>query len=170
MLVTDQIVTSRLEIHPMRAEEWQDILEMFLDFETSPEAIYDYPLPTTEEQAKEQVKVWSDSGYFYSVCRKGSHDVMGYLCFCGEQVREMGYSWKKKYQGQGYAQEAAQEMIAQMKQMGVDRVIAELALENVPSRKLVESLGFTQIGIKKHLFRKESGTEEVCGIFEKRLS
>lgn len=82
----------------------------------------------------------------------------------------MGYSWKKKYRGQGYAQEAAQEMIAQMKQMGVDRVIAELALENVPSRKLVERLGFTQIGIKKHLFRKESGTEEVCGIFEKRLS
>ena len=58
----------------------------------------------------------------------------------------MGYSFKKKYQGQGYAQEAAQEMIAQMKQMGVKRIIAELALENLPSRKLIERLGFTQIG------------------------
>lgn len=47
---------------------------MFLDFETSPEAIYDYPLPTTEEKAKEQVKVWSDSGYFYSVCLKGNSE------------------------------------------------------------------------------------------------
>ena len=130
----------------MQPEEWLDVLEMFLDFETSPEAIYDYPLPTTEEKAKEQVKVWSDSGYFYSVCLKGSSEVIGYLCFCGEQLREMGYSFKKKYQGQGYAQEAAQEMIAQMKQMGVKRIIAELALENLPSRKLIERLGFTQIG------------------------
>ena len=62
MIVTHQILTSRLEIHPMRPEEWLDVREMFLDFETSPEAIYDYPLPTTEEKAKEQVKVWSDSG------------------------------------------------------------------------------------------------------------
>lgn len=92
----------------MHPEEWPDVREMFLDFETSPEAIYDYPLPTTEEKAKEQVKVWSDSGYFYSVCLKGSSEVIGYLCFCGEQLREMGYSFKKKYQGQGYAQEAAQ--------------------------------------------------------------
>ena len=123
----------------------------------------------TEEKAKEQVKVWSDSGYFYSVCLKGSSEVIGYLCFCGEQLREMGYSFKKKYQGQGYAQEAAQEMIAQMKQMGVKRIIAELALENLPSRKLIERLGFTQIGTKKHLFRKETGVEQVCGIFEKKL-
>ena len=78
----------------------------------------------------------------------------------------MGYSFKKKYQGQGYAQEAAQEMIAQM---GVKRIIAELALENFPSRKLIERLGFTQIGTKKHLFRKETGVEQVCGIFEKKL-
>lgn len=169
MIVTHQILTSRLEIHPMRPEEWPDVLEMFLDFETSPEAIYDYPLPTTEEKAKEQVKVWSDSGYFYSVCLKGSIEVIGYLCFCGEQLREMGYSFKKKYQGQGYAQEAAQEMIAQMKQMGVKRIIAELALENLPSRKLIERLEFTQIGTKKHLFRKEKGVEQVCGIFEKKL-
>lgn len=169
MIVTHQILTSRLGIHPMHPEEWPDVREMFLDFETSPEAIYDYPLPTTEEKAKEQVKVWSDSGYFYSVCLKGSSEVIGYLCFCGEQLREMGYSFKKKYQGQGYAQEAAQEMIAQMKQMGVNRIIAELALENLPSRKLIERLGFTQIGTKKHLFRKETGVEQVCGIFEKKL-
>ena len=101
MIVTHQILTSRLEIHPMHPEEWPDVREMFLDFETSPEAIYDYPLPTTEEKAQEQVKVWSDSGYFYSVCLKGISEVIGYLCFCGEQLREMGYSFKKKYQGQG---------------------------------------------------------------------
>lgn len=168
--MTQQILTSRLEIHPMRLEEWQDVLEMFLDFENSPEKLYDYPLPTTEEKAKEQVRVWSDSGYFYSVCRKGSSEAMGYLCFCGGQTREMGYSFKKKHQGQGYAQEAAQEMLEQMKQMGVRRVIAELALENLPSRRLIARLGFTQIGTKNHLFRKESGVEQVCGIFEKRLS
>ena len=64
MIVTHQILTSRLEIHPMQPEEWPDVLEMFLDFETSPEAIYDYPLPTTEEKVKEQVKVWSGQRIF----------------------------------------------------------------------------------------------------------
>ena len=56
------ILTKRLEIHPMRAEEWRDLQEIFSDFEDSPEAIYDYPLPTDEKKVREQARVWSDSG------------------------------------------------------------------------------------------------------------
>lgn len=164
------ILTERLEIHLMRPEEWWDVLEMFLDFETSPEAIYDYPLPTAEEKAKEQVRVWSDSACFYSVCLQGNTEVIGYLCFCGDKVREMGYSFKKKYQGQGYALEAAEAMIREMKKMGVSKFIAELALENQPSLKLIQKLGFIQIGTRNHLFRKETGIEQVCGIFEKDIA
>lgn len=48
-----KITTQRLEIHPMCREEWGDILELFRDFSDSPAAIYDFPLPTSEEKAKE---------------------------------------------------------------------------------------------------------------------
>ena len=48
-----KITTQRLEIHPMRREEWRDILELFRDFSASPAVIYDFPLPTSEEKAKE---------------------------------------------------------------------------------------------------------------------
>lgn len=163
------IITSRLEIHPMRMEEWPDILEIFSDFESSPESIYDYPLPTTESEVRKRVEVWSESGYFYSVCLKGSSEAIGYLCFCGKQVREMGYSFKKKVRGKGYALEAAKEMLDQMKKMGVTLFRAEIAEENLPSVNLVQKLGFYQTGTKYHLFRKETGKEEKCGVFEKEV-
>ena len=164
------ILTKRLEIHPMKVEEWRDLQEIFSDFEDSPEAIYDYPLPTDEKKVREQARVWSESGYFYSVCLQGSTEVIGYLCFCGAEIREMGYSFKKRYQRQGYAFEAAQAMLEVMrKEFGVTEVRAELALGNKASLGLIQKLGFSQVGIRNHLFRKERGKEERCGIFRKRF-
>ena len=66
-----KITTQRLEIHPMCQAEWRDILELFRDFSASPAVIYDFPLPTSEEKAKEQVRIWAESGFFYSVCLRG---------------------------------------------------------------------------------------------------
>ena len=48
-----KITTQRLEIHPMCQAEWRDILELFRDFSASPAVIYDFPLPTSEEKAKD---------------------------------------------------------------------------------------------------------------------
>ena len=82
----------------------------------------------------------------------------------------MGYSFKKRYQRQGYAFEAAQAMLEVMrKEFGVTEVRAELALGNQASLGLIQKLGFSQVGIRNRLFRKERGREERCGIFRKRF-
>ena len=69
-----KITTQRLEIHPMRQEEWRDILELFRDFSASPAVIYDFPLPTSEEKAKEQVRS--------AICVSlGSRNGISAICF-----------------------------------------------------------------------------------------
>ena len=91
-----KITTQRLEIHPMQQAEWRDILELFRDFSASPAVIYDFPLPTSEEKAREQARIWAESGFFYSVCLRGESRVIGYLCFPGEQERDFGYLFHRQ--------------------------------------------------------------------------
>lgn len=165
-----KITTQRLEIHPMQQAEWRDILELFRDFSASPAVIYDFPLPTSEEKAKEQVRIWAERGFFYSVCLRGESRVIGYLCFPGEQERDFGYLFHRQWHGKGYAQEAARAMIRQLHEKdGICRFTAELALENEASRKLAERLGFVQVGSNERIFHKEQGRVMRCGIFALEL-
>lgn len=165
-----KITTQRLEIHPMQQAEWRDILELFRDFSASPAVIYDFPLPTSEEKAKEQVRIWAESGFFYSVCLRGESRVIGYLCFPGEQEQDFGYLFHRQWHGKGYAQEAARAMIQELHEKdGICRFTAELALENEASRKLAERLGFVQVGSNERIFHKEQGKVMRCGIFALEL-
>lgn len=59
-----KITTQRLEIHPMRQEEWRDILELFRDFSASTAVIYDFPLPTSEEKARSRCESGPRAGSF----------------------------------------------------------------------------------------------------------
>ncbi len=172
-----EILTQRLQMHPMRPEEWRDILSIFEDFSASPAAAYDYPLPTSEEKVRQQVRIWSESGFFYSVCLRDHSRVIGYLCFPAEEncedERELGYLFHRQWHGKGYAQEAAAAMILQLqRQYGISRFTARLALENEASRRLAERLGFVQVGEESRVFHKNpdgSGKVERCGIFERKV-
>lgn len=128
-----KITTQRLEIHPMCQAEWRDILELFRDFSASPAVIYDFPLPTSEEKAREQVRIWAESGFFYSVCLRGESRVIGYLCFPGEQERDFGYLFHRQWHGKGYAQEAARAMMQELHEKdGICRFTAELRWRTKP--------------------------------------
>lgn len=46
------IKTKRLEIKNFVIDNWMDLQEIFVDFESSEYAIYDYKLPTTDNEVK----------------------------------------------------------------------------------------------------------------------
>ncbi|MDG5472503.1 GNAT family protein [Jeotgalibacillus sp. ET6] len=71
-------------------------------------------------------------------------------------IAEIGYDLWHEYWGRGYMKEALVSAIESgFSNMGLNRINAFIALENVNSIKLLKNLGFKQEGIyrDKHLFR-----------------
>ncbi len=60
---------------------------------------------------------------------------------------EIGYGVAPQCRGRGFAPAAVQELLAvAFSAAGVDEVVAETAIANLPSRRVVEKLGFLHIG------------------------
>lgn len=95
--------------------------------------------------------------------------VIGYIALNQRQESyEIGYCFHSDYHGNGYAKEsisALLEMIAQ----GVSRIVAGTALKNIPSVKLLLSLGFKQVGTEEQSFYQDAEGKAIVfegGIYE----
>lgn len=81
---------------------------------------------------------------------------------------ECGYCFHRDYHGKGYASESLRALfdwIADGKQM---RFTAGTAMRNVPSVKLLQSLGFVKVGEEEVSFCKDADGNDICfigGIF-----
>lgn len=165
------IKTERLEITEMKAEDWPDLLEIFQDFEASPYAQFDYPLPLEEAGVQQLADRWAKTGLFFAVRLHGKTEMIGYICFHNDDgAYDIGYNFKSKEQGKGYAYEAASAMLQTMRaERGITYFTAGLALGNRPSRRLAEKLGFVLAGTETRTFRKDTAGQGIsceCGNFE----
>jgi RimJ/RimL family protein N-acetyltransferase len=61
----------------------------------------------------------------------------------GSGTVEIGYGLATPYRGQGFGTELVGEVVRWLPAAGARRVLAEVAVGNVASRRLVERLGFT---------------------------
>lgn len=144
-----------------------------MDFERSPYAVYDYPLPTADEEVIRFVQAWENSSNFYSVHLLGHAETIGYVCFHADTAYDIGFNFKTRYQGQGYAYEAGSALLHMLQHTcKVSKFTAGLALENTPSRKLVEKLGFSLVRTEIRSFRTDVNGKKImcqCGNFEKEI-
>lgn len=168
-----QIFTERLYIHTLRCSQWQDVQEICADFERSAYAQYDYPLPIEEKTVQQLTERWAQTGQFYSVHIKGCEEAIGFVCFHGDDALDVGFNFKARYQGKGYAYEAVSAMLEEMnKTRRVTRFTAGLALDNLPSRRLIEKLGFSLVSRERRSFRTDDNGVQMqheCGNFEKNM-
>lgn len=91
---------------------------------------------------------------WYGVCREGEDDKPvlaasgGFFGPPQEGTVEVGYSTLPQFQGRGYATEMVEGLVNwAMSQPTVRRVIAEANSSNKASLRVLEKLGFAQIGI-----------------------
>ncbi|WP_405293436.1 GNAT family N-acetyltransferase [Methanobrevibacter sp.] len=62
----------------------------------------------------------------------------------GEGSAELGYWIGEKYQGNGYATEASKALIKRaFDDLGIEQIYASYRVENTPSKKVLEKLGFS---------------------------
>jgi RimJ/RimL family protein N-acetyltransferase len=90
----------------------------------------------------------------WTVCERASERAVG---VCGLQPLEggpdieLGYHMEHAVRGRGLATEAGRAcLIAGFDQLGLDRIVAVTAPENVPSRRVMKKLGMTLMGLGNH--------------------
>lgn len=158
--------------------DWSDIREIWLDFENSEYVYYDTYKETEPESVKERIKKWDAANrsgkndhLFFSVCLSG--EVIGFVsanrCLKGYDI---GYGFKKKYQGMGYGKKGISEVISILKTYGAESIYAGTAIKNAPSFNLLLSLGFSLRATELLSFHKDKYGNDIVfqgGIFELEL-
>ncbi len=138
---TMRLETNRLFIRHLVESDWQEMKNVFIDFNHSPYAAYDRPLPTEEEEIKALTKRFSDSNLFFAVFLKSSATMIGYVGFhkVGD-CYDLGYCFHSAYHSNGYAYESANALIKHLANTcGATRFTAGTAVDNIPSCKLLKS-------------------------------
>ncbi len=171
-----EIKTERLLIRKVVADDWLSLKRIWDDFRESKYAKYDVPHKSGADEIKSQVRKWENANkgekhLFFAVCFE--NEVIGYIDFhdIGNGY-ESGYCFHSDYHGKGYAKESYQALIHHFSNRGIKRLTAGTALKNIPSVRLLNSLGFKQIGTEKVSFYQDEDGNDIYfdgGIFELKM-
>lgn len=159
-------------IRYIEADDWKSLIDIWADFEGSDYAKYDVPHSLDETEVRKKAAEWAlvspqREHMFFAVCKE---DVMiGYTDFHrNSEGYECGYCFHSKYHGKGYARESLQALIKWVSDGNSMRFTAGTAMNNVPSVRLLASLGFEKIGNERVSFYKDESGEDICfdgGVF-----
>lgn len=166
--------TERLTIRHILAEDWESIREIWADFNASAYAQYDKPHRTDAADVQPRIAKWAAANagtehMFFAVCL--DETVIGYIALNRrERGYELGYCFHSAYHGKGYARESNLALFATLRTLGITAFVAGTALQNTPSVKLLNALGFRLTGQEKVSFYQNAGGNAIFfdgGIFEK---
>lgn len=167
------IETKRLTIRRIVESDWRAAQKIWADFSHSAYAQYDTPHPTDDEAVRARIARgarWAESTehMFFAVCLAG--EMIGYITFnARENGHEIGYGFHSSAHGKGYAKEAHCALFEHLRAQGFTHFIVRTALANLPSVRLLASLGFVQTGSEKVSFYKDENGNDIFfdgGIFE----
>jgi ribosomal-protein-alanine N-acetyltransferase len=125
--------------------------ELLYELNSDPEVVrYVHELPTTKENAPNIIAniilpQYEQNLGRWAVHLKYTQEFIGWagLKLIKERNEiDLGYRFKKKYWGKGYATEAANTCLAYgFAHLGLDRIIARAHIENTASLKVIEKCG-----------------------------
>ena len=154
------IETERLLLQPLTAEHTDFVFRHF-----SNPAVYQYlldePPVTDHAQAEEIVQFYAEpAGKPYNrwvILRKSDNQPIGTCGYHKWDRRyfrtEIGYDLHPDFWGQGYMTEALKAVIASgFEKVGLNRIDALVYVENKPSIRLLQRLGFTREGLLRDYF------------------
>lgn len=161
--------TNRLWIRELIPDDWRAMQKIAMDFRQSEYAVYDMPLPIQEAEIQALTERFAASGLFFAVFRKGTEEMIGYVCFHEENGSyDLGYCFHSAYHGKGYALESCAALMEELVHSRHVRVFtAGTALKNIPSCALLRKLGFALTGTETLSFQKDFSFEG--GIFVKHV-
>jgi RimJ/RimL family protein N-acetyltransferase len=160
---TLSIETERLRIRHVTADDWQAIHAY-----TSDPGVMTY-LPEdvmTEDQTRQFVATsMIEEAQAYAVILRSEDRLIGHITFhpwFAPRIYEIGWVFHPRYQGQGYATEAAAALLRYgFESLLVHRVVATCQPENRPSSRVMEKLGMRrEAHFRKCIYRDERWWDE----------
>ena len=158
------IHTTRLQIRPFQPED----AHALYDYLSNP-SVYRFEPgePITLEEAQELARARAQGTDFWAVVLVSKSIIVGHLYFNPIDppeflTWELGYIFNPRYQGQGYATEAARGLLTYgFKHWDIHRVVAHCDPKNVASWRVLEKIGMRREGeLKQNVFfrREKDGT------------
>lgn len=168
------INTERLVVRPIVENDWQSIQSIWVDIKQNEYAKYDNPKDTDDEAVRTRIAKWANANrsgtdhIFFAVCLHNK--VIGYIAFnIREDNHEIGYCFHSLYHGKGYAKESHLAIINNIHRLGIKKLTARTAMDNTPSVRLLQGIGFKLIDKEKVSFYKDDKGNDIVfdgGIFE----
>ncbi len=160
--MTELFSTDRLTVRKFTPDDHDDLADILTDVEVT----YFEPYETfTKEACVQEAINFSNSNEFYAVVL--DEKVIGKIYFSDKRYGsyEIGYTFNKAYQGNGYASESIKGMMKYaFSTLSVRRIFAEIDTRNSKSIKLVERVGMRKEAEHKELFPRK-GENDVYNDF-----
>ena len=156
-----ELRTSRLTIRPLEEGDWPALQEIWRDFARSPYHVYDRPLPTDAPGAQALARHFAGTGLAFGVRLAETQALAAY---------DLGYCFHSAYQGQGYAWESVSALLEYLASQGAAVFTVGTALDNLPSRRLLERLGFALVSTEQVAFVENFSFLGGCFRLEKNLN
>jgi len=118
-------------------------------------------------QAEQRIFMKGDGARYYLFQKNNLHTVIGNISFALTDNKEekacvIGYKTDAAERGKGYAYEAASFLIPiVIREYGLKRLQAEILPENLPSKALIEKLGFHFEKVIRQAHEFENGNRDI---------
>ncbi len=142
--------TDRLRIRSFSPDDWQQLQEMSVQYQASPEARYEDPWPTSDEGVQHLAEFFASGDDYLAVCLKDSGKLIGMVAVeprkgADGRMHNLGYVFHPEYHGQGYATECCRAAMAHVfEALAADGILTGTRAENVASVGLLQRLGFRE--------------------------
>ena len=152
-----ELKTLRLYICNLREEDWPKMKNIFIDFNHSKYAAYDRPLPIDDKEVEALTKQFAESNLFFAVHLPDNNQMIGYVCFHKDAEKyDIGYCFHSSVHSNGYAYESTKALIDYFAQeYNASVFTAGTAIDNTPSCKLLEKLGFECVSTEYMSFKED---------------
>jgi len=140
------IETERLVLVPMTAEYAEDAFEWLSDPEVA--RFMPYNPYTSVDEVRKWIESLEENDNEYAFVLKGKAIGAGSVCYSEKKgTYVLGYNMNRAYWGKGYATEASKGMLKwAQEQLGATSFIADHAIDNPASGRVLEKCGFTFVG------------------------
>ncbi|MEI6093600.1 MAG: GNAT family N-acetyltransferase [bacterium] len=157
------IESDRLELQTFTDSSVSALLQLFSNDAPGIKLTSSFPLPPTEEKIKEWYKAkHAETSHTFAIILKSENTIIGAIGFSGnKEAVGMGYMIGEQFRGKGYATEAAKLCINYAKSIGVSKILAETFIENPKSEKVLQKLGFKNIGLSTKNFPARGGDRKI---------
>ena len=157
-----ELKTDRLTLRPLSTSDLYTTHKYATDLDVTKYMIHlpNHSIEETLEFLQYCEKEWQKeiiTDYEFAICLNGNHIGAISLSQLDGACYELGWVLQKPYHGNGYATEAARELVRFAKSLGAQKLIAHCDTRNVASRRVMEKLGMEVVIEQDRQYLDERG-------------